>query len=100
MGGDDQLSNNDIKRALSDSTVSIKPLYNISKTISDAFKSSQLYFGPGFEERIEMEMEQICMSQKKSTRLSPEEIAFQKNEDKLFKNLKAPPRLLDALLDV
>ena len=53
-----QLTKEDIERSLSDSTVVPKPLYNATNSTLDSTEAAQIYFGPGFEERIEMEMEQ------------------------------------------
>jgi hypothetical protein len=58
LGPSEQLTKKDIERALNDSTVVPKPLYNSSNSILDSKDAVQIYFGPGFEERIEMEMEQ------------------------------------------
>ena len=58
LGRDEQLTKEDIEKALSDSTVVPKPLYNSSNATLQATDAAQIYFGPGFEERIEMEMEQ------------------------------------------
>ncbi len=58
MGPNDQLTKEDIHKALMDSTVVTKPLYNASESSLQASAAAQIYFGPGFEDRIEMEMEQ------------------------------------------
>ena len=58
MGSHGQLTKKNIEMALSDSTVVPKPLYNASNSALDTIDAAQIYFGPGFEERIEMEMEQ------------------------------------------
>ena len=59
LGSDEQLTKEDIEKALNDSTVVPKPLYNSANTtLLQSADAAQIYFGPGFEERIEMEMEQ------------------------------------------
>ena len=58
MGSGGQLMQEDIENALSDSTVLPKSLYNASNSPLDTIDAAQIYCGPGFEERIEMEMEQ------------------------------------------
>jgi hypothetical protein len=58
LGNGEQLTKEDIEKALNDSTVVPKPLYNSSNSVLDSKDAVQIYFGPGFEERIEMEMEQ------------------------------------------
>jgi len=99
LNADNQLTKDDIKRALNDSTVITSPLYRATNSISDALKSSQLYFGPGFEERIEMEMDQICMSQK--DKIFPQnDDDFEIKENELFEKLKEPPKVLDNILDL
>jgi hypothetical protein len=57
-----QLTAGDIETALNDTTLSIKPIYNAVGsglgTAGDGRQQAlQLYFGPGFEERLEMELE-------------------------------------------
>ena len=54
----EQLTRNDIQTALNDSTVISKPLYHATHSVLQNAEAAQLYFGPGFEERIEMEMDQ------------------------------------------
>jgi hypothetical protein len=58
LGPGEQLTKEDVEKALNDSTVVPKPLYNSSNSVLDSKDAVQIYFGPGFEERIEMEMEQ------------------------------------------
>lgn len=55
----EQLSKEDIERALNDSTVGAKPLYSAANSVLEKGSAVQLYFGPGFEDRIEMELEQL-----------------------------------------
>ena len=55
----EQLTKKDIDRALNDSTVGAKPLYNAANSVLGNGSAVQLYFGPGFEDRIEMELEQL-----------------------------------------
>ena len=62
LKGTDQLNVEDIDRALNDSTVVSEPLYGAANSslggTSSGGSKPQLYFGPGFEERLEMEMEE------------------------------------------
>ena len=58
LGQGEQLSKQDIERALNDSSIGVKPLYSATNSVLDDGSSIQLYFGPGFEDRIEMELEQ------------------------------------------
>ena len=58
LGNNDQLTKEDVELALSDSTVVPKPLYNSADSALNPIDGAQIYCGPGFEERIEVEMEQ------------------------------------------
>jgi hypothetical protein len=60
LKGTEQLTAEDISRALNDSTVVSEPLYGAANSSlgSTGRSKPQLYFGPGFEERLEMEMEE------------------------------------------
>ncbi len=63
LGEGEQLEVEDIERALNDTSINSAPLYYAS---SSALRPSnkvdghalQLYFGPGFEDRLEMELDQ------------------------------------------
>jgi hypothetical protein len=53
----EQLEASDIERAMQDADIKPVPLYGVSQD-SDKKQGPQLYFGPGFEDRLEMEMEE------------------------------------------
>jgi hypothetical protein len=53
----EQLEASDIERAMQDPDIKPVPLYGVSQD-SDKKQGPQLYFGPGFEDRLEMEMEE------------------------------------------
>lgn len=53
----EQLEASDIERAMEDPDIKPVPLYGVSQD-SDKKQGAQLYFGPGFEDRLEMEMEE------------------------------------------
>jgi hypothetical protein len=95
--GDEQLTKEDIEEALNDSTVIPKPLYNASNSVLTS-NAMQTYFGPGFEDRIEIEMEQFTSGT--GEKLTEEEIDIRKKEDELFNQLKKPPVKLDGIIDV
>jgi hypothetical protein len=95
--GDEQLTKEDIEEALNDSTVIPKPLYNASNSVLTS-NAMQTYFGPGFEDRIEIEMEQFTSGSVEM--LTEEEIDIRKKEDELFNELKKPPVKLDGIIDV
>lgn len=57
LTGGDQLSVKDIQRAISET--SLKSLYSSSNgDIGKSTQIAQLYFGPGFEDRLELELEE------------------------------------------
>lgn len=95
--GDEQLTKEDIEEALNDTTVIPKPLYNASNSVLTS-NAIQTYFGPGFEDRIEIEMEQFTSGT--GVILTEEEIDTRKKEDELFSHLKKPPMKLDGIIDV
>lgn len=63
LGEGEQLEVQDIERALRDTSINSVPLYNASNSSSKSDNkvdghALQLYFGPGFEDRLEMELDQ------------------------------------------
>jgi hypothetical protein len=97
----EQLEAEDIEKAINDSTIRPVPLY--SSLENDDFSSmpiaASLYFGPRFEDRLEMEMEELA-SGKKRKRLSPGELEIRKREDELFRKLADAPPAFDGFADV
>ena len=88
-----QLEAEDIEKAIHDSTIRPVPLYSsLDKPVA-----AQLYFGPGFEDRLEMEMEELASKRK---RLSPEELEIRKQEDELFRKLQEAPPAFDGFQNV
>lgn len=51
----EQLSPSDVELAMDDPDIRPVPLHGVEKTSQP---SVQLYFGPGFEERLELELEE------------------------------------------
>lgn len=97
LAGGDQLEKANIVQALAE--VDLKSLYTSSNIgLGEAAKITQLYFGPGFEERLELEMDEIFGSKEKS--LSQEEIKVRKDEENLFAELPQLPALLSNVTDV
>jgi len=92
----EQLELKDINRALRHSSIQPVPLYS-GKESSKGQIGAQLYFGPGFERRLEMEMDELVESKNKRKRLTEEEIDARKKEDELFAELAKPPQLLGDL---
>ena len=58
LQADEQLTKEDIELAMNDSTLASKPLYRASGDIGRSLEAAQLYFGPGFEDRLEVELDQ------------------------------------------
>ena len=57
LSGGDQLDIEDVERAISQT--SLRSLYSSSDgDIGKSSKIAQLYFGPGFEDRLELELEE------------------------------------------
>ena len=56
----EQLTSRDIELAMDDPDIRPVPLHGVEKT---SRPSVQLYFGPGFEERLELELEECVIWQ-------------------------------------
>lgn len=54
----EQLGADDIEKAINDSTIRPVPLYSFDNESSKLPAAAQLYFGPGFETRLEIEMDE------------------------------------------
>jgi hypothetical protein len=85
----EQLLPADIEKAMKDSDIRPIPLHSLEHTDQ---LSVQLYFGPGFEDRLELEMEEMIAGGKKQT-LSEEERRIRCEEATLFDKLSKPPSL-------
>lgn len=106
----EQLEEEDIRRALDDTTVGSMSLYggaagegagsDDDRGENNPGRAAQLYFGPGFEDRLEMEMNQIVFRKKNESRLPEKERRIRREEDELFSELSKPPKVLDGILDV
>ena len=83
----EQLEPADIERAMNDPLVKPVPIYSTSGETQP-----QLYFGPGFEERLELELEEF-LSKKD---LPEDEIEARKAEEDLFASIQAPPSKSDV----
>jgi hypothetical protein len=88
--GKQQLEPADIERALQDPDVKPVPLYSASNK-KDA-PGPQLYFGPGFEYRLEMELDELCHRHTKVEALSATELEVLQKEEELFRRLAEPPK--------
>lgn len=101
MPASEQLDLDDIVRAINDSAIRPIPLYAGDESSSKRQAAAQLYFGPGFERRVEMEMDELLEeSCKKRKRLTDEELQERKREDDLFAALAKPPKLLDDFTEL
>jgi hypothetical protein len=89
----EQLTPEDIERAMEDPDIKPLPLYS-----SDGKTGPQLYFGPGFEDRLEMELEELIGGE---MGVSEEDAKIREEEDALFAKLAGPPPddLAASLLD-
>ncbi|KAG7347352.1 hypothetical protein IV203_016057 [Nitzschia inconspicua] len=95
----EQLTKQDIERALEDPDVKPSALFG---TEDDAKQTSiQLYFGPGWEDRLELEMEEFLAAtqgQEAGPQISEEERAFREQEAILLAKISAPPAIGEASL--
>jgi hypothetical protein len=85
----EQLEVQDIARAMEDPDIKPVPLYSGAAEKEKQHVGTQLYFGPGFEDRLEMEMEEMLAGG--SLKLSEEERKVRQEEDELFARLDHPP---------
>jgi hypothetical protein len=89
----EQLTEQDIQRAMDDPDIKPVPLYSVES--KNRSLGPQLYFGPGFEDRLEMEMEEMLWdmnnTSKVNDKLSKEELLIRQQEDDLFAQLAKPP---------
>ncbi len=97
LTGGDQLVVEDIERSLAE--VKMNSLYSSKDMeLGNSSKIAQLYFGPGFEDRLELEIDEIFGPKKK--KLSAQELERRKDEETLFSGIAAPPTLLSNINDV
>jgi hypothetical protein len=97
LTGGDQLGVDDIKRSLAE--VNLNSLYSSTDIdLGNSSKIAQLYFGPGFEDRLELELDEIFGPKKK--KLSAQELERRKDEETLFSEISTPPTLLANINDV
>lgn len=97
----EQLELEDVMRSINDSSILPVPLYAGEISTSRRQAAAQLYFGPGFERRVEMEMDELLEEVgKKRKRLTEEELQERKKEDSLFATLARAPKLLDDFSDL
>lgn len=98
LTGGDQLGVDDIERSLAE--VKMNSLYSSKDVeLGNSSKIAQLYFGPGFEDRLELEIDEI-FGPKKKKKLSAQELERRKDEETLFSGIAAPPTLLSNINDV
>lgn len=91
LTGGDQLEKENVEKAIAE--VKLNSLYSSSNVdLGKAADITQLYFGPGFEDRLELEMDELFGSKEKS--LSKEEMEARKEEEHLFSELPEVPTLL------
>jgi len=97
LTGGDQIAKENIDQALAE--VDLSSLYSSSNIdLGKSSKIAQLYFGPGFEDRLELEMDEIFGSKEKA--LSQEEMKMRQDEEHLFSELPEVPVLLSSVTDI
>lgn len=89
----EQLTEADILRAMEDPDIKPVPLYS---SATNKKLGPQLYFGPGFEDRLEMELDEMMWrstagSSSSSKKVSDEDLEIRRQEDELFAQLAKPP---------
>lgn len=97
---DEQLTKMDIENAIEDPDIKPTAMYAFEST-GGAYRKpivAQLYFGPGFEDRLEMELDEIVCGQAKRVDLPKEEVEIRQTEDKLFADIAAPPIMSKSLM--
>lgn len=97
LTGGDQLEKKDIEQAIA--KVNLNSLCSSSNVdLGKSAKITQLYFGPGFEDRLELEMDEIFGSKEKS--LSKKEMDARKEEEYLFSELPEVPTLCTSVTNL
>jgi hypothetical protein len=93
LPGGDQLEKKNIDLAIAE--VDLKSLYSSNIIdLGNSAKITQLYFGPGFEDRLELEMDELFGQKEKQ--LSEQEMKARKEEENLFSALPTLPSKSNA----
>eukprot|EP00934_Nitzschia_sp_Nitz4_P005727 Nitzschia sp. Nitz4//scaffold95_size97785//83992//85790//NITZ4_004678-RA/size97785-augustus-gene-0.112-mRNA-1//-1//CDS//3329560505//5717//frame0 len=92
----EQLTVADIERAVKELDIKPAAHYNIGKG-DDNMPNVQLYFGPGFERRLELEMEEFLAASKK-VKLSEEEDKIRQEEVEMFQKMSKPYDQTDVMV--
>lgn len=92
-----QLEPTDITRAMQDPTIRPVPLCGVANRNGGDAPAPQLYFGPGFEHRLEMELEEFVKRQQLADETDllltyQEDLDVLREEEELFRRLAAQPR--------
>ncbi|OEU19267.1 hypothetical protein FRACYDRAFT_235317 [Fragilariopsis cylindrus CCMP1102] len=86
----EQLTLEDIERALQDPDIKPATVYGTEDSTGPS--SIQLYFGPGWEDRLELEMDEMIASAKGTDhQISEEERMVRNHEMELLVRISAPP---------
>jgi len=97
LTGGDQIEKGNIEQALAE--MDLNSLYSSSNIdLGKSANITQLYFGPGFEDRLELEIDEIFGSKEKA--LSQEEMKARQEEEHLFSELPQVPTLLSSVTSV
>jgi len=89
----EQLNAQDLKEAIDDA-IYIPQTFSIGAS-SHKKNLPSLYFGPGFEQGLEMELQSMLSN---SRGISPTELQIRKQEDELFQKIASPPKKLETIL--
>jgi len=94
----EQLTESDIERAMADPEIKPTPLYSADGEGRETATAAvpQLYFGPGFEDRLEMELEEM-MGSKDPKDVPARERKIRLEEEALFAKLAAAPPPVDSV---
>lgn len=97
LTGGDQIEKGNIEQALAE--MDLNSLYSSSNIdLGKSANITQLYFGPGFEDRLELEIDEIFGSKEKA--LSQKEMKARQEEEHLFSELPQVPTLLSSVTSV
>lgn len=76
-------------------------MYTTNTSVAASQKPvAQLYFGPGFEDRVEVELDELILSSEGAKRadVTEEEAKIRKEEDKIFAKMAEPPTTNNAVM--
>jgi len=97
-----QLTKEDIDWALDDPDIKPRALHSTNE--NNAVPPAQLYFGPGFEERLELEMDEyvtrLVGATQSERELSSQELKAREEDSSLLSKMSRQPMQKDALNNI